>query len=120
MAKKKGEAAKARPAEAGPKPETKQAERAVWWQPALMVFARLSGWIVAPVVLAVFLGKWLDRKYSTEPWLFLATVGFSFFISIFGLAKNAVEEFKKIEEEEKKNAARKTKEENNDSSGKYN
>lgn len=75
--------------------------RAVWWQPALIMFARLSGWIVAPVLLAIFFGKWLDKKYNSEPWLFLISVGAAFIISMFGVTKNAIIEFKKIERENK-------------------
>lgn len=68
-----------------------------WWQPAVAVFARLSGWLLAPLLIGVTLGKWLDRKYDTAPWLFLATIGVAFLVSMFGLIKNTLEEFKKIE-----------------------
>lgn len=68
-----------------------------YWQPQLKIVARLSSWIAIPVLIGVFLGKWLDKKYDTEPWLFLATVGLSFIISMIGLVKNAMSEFKKIE-----------------------
>ena len=74
-------------------------ENNAWWQPALAIFFRLSAWITIPVLLGAFVGKWLDRKYDSEPWLFLASVGFAFLISMFGLVKNAVIEFKKIEKE---------------------
>lgn len=72
-------------------------DKQAWWQPALNVFLRLSGWILAPLILGITLGKWLDRKYGSEPWLFLATVGVAFIVSMFGLVKNAMEEFRKIE-----------------------
>ncbi len=74
-----------------------------WWQPGIQLFARLSGWIGGPIILAVFLGKFLDRKYNTEPWLFLVTVGISFVISMVMLIKIGFEEFKKIEKQETKN-----------------
>jgi len=67
-----------------------------WWQPALIMFARMSGWIAVPVIIGAFLGKWLDEKYNSEPWFFLITVGVSFIISMFGLAKVTIEEYKKI------------------------
>ncbi len=72
-----------------------------WWQPGMQLFLRLSGWIGGPIVAAVFLGKWLDRRYDSEPWLFLATVGISFVISMIALIKIGFEEFKKIESDAK-------------------
>ncbi len=72
-------------------------EGQAWWQPALMLFARLSVWIAGPVIIAVFVGKWLDQKYNSAPWLFLGCVGAAFFISMIGLIKNTIQEYKKIE-----------------------
>lgn len=66
-----------------------------------MLFGRLSGWIGGPVIVGVFLGKWLDSKYGTEPWLFLTTVGLAFFISSFGIVRDSLREMKRIEKEEK-------------------
>jgi F0F1-type ATP synthase assembly protein I len=68
-----------------------------WWLPALNMFAKLSVWIAAPVIIALYLGNWLDRKYGTEPWLFLATIGVAFIVSMTGLVINTLKEFKKIE-----------------------
>lgn len=70
-----------------------------WWQPAVIMFARMSAWVALPVILALFIGRWLDKKYGTEPVLFLAIVGFAFLISIFGLVKNVKKEYGKIEKE---------------------
>jgi F0F1-type ATP synthase assembly protein I len=75
----------------------KESGKAPWWQPGLILFTRLSGWIAVPVILAVFLGKWLDRKYGTEPWLFLLTVGIAFFLSTFGIIRDSLKEMKRIE-----------------------
>jgi F0F1-type ATP synthase assembly protein I len=76
-------------------------KRAPWWQPALVLFMKLSGWIAGPVLLGVIVGKWLDRKYNTEPWLFLVTVGVAFFLSMFGIIRDSIREIKRIEKEEK-------------------
>ncbi|MDR3558981.1 MAG: AtpZ/AtpI family protein [Candidatus Pacebacteria bacterium] len=73
--------------------------RAPWWQPGLVLFTKLSGWIAVPVVIAVFLGGWLDKKFGTAPWLFLATVGAAFFLSMFGIVRDAMQEMKRIEKE---------------------
>ena len=75
-----------------------------YWQPYLKIVIKLSAWIAGPVLLGAWLGKWLDRKYDTEPWLFLATVGLSFLISMFGLIKNTLSEFKKIDSSNNKSS----------------
>ena len=66
------------------------------WAQALRIMASLSSWIAFPVIIAVFVGKWLDRKFATDPWLFLASVGLAFLVSMYGLIINAQKEFKKI------------------------
>lgn len=68
----------------------------------MQLFLKLSGWIGGPIIIAVFVGKYLDRRYSSEPWLFLSTVGISFVISMVMLIKIGFEEFKKIEKQESK------------------
>lgn len=65
--------------------------------PFLSMFAKMSGWIVFPVLVAVFLGGWLDKKYGTEPWLFLLCVGVSFLISMAGLVISASKIYKDID-----------------------
>lgn len=68
-----------------------------WWQPALLLFIQLSGWIIVPVVAAMFLGKWLDGKYGTEPWLYIASVGCAFVISMVGIIRETRHYSKQIE-----------------------
>ena len=81
-----------------------------WWQPGVVLFTRLSGWIAGPVLIGVFVGNWLDKKYDSAPWLFLLSVGLAFAISITGLVREAMKEMKRIEREDKAK-----KEENNKS-----
>ena len=77
--------------------QSNKLEVQAWWVPAVAIFVRLSGWLLVPLIIGTTLGKWLDSKYDTAPWLFLATIGVAFIVSMFGLIKNAMEEFKKIE-----------------------
>jgi F0F1-type ATP synthase assembly protein I len=58
-----------------------------WYNDGLLFFARTSGWIGGPVIIAVFLGKWLDTRYGTRPWLFLLCTGIAFVFSFYGLIK---------------------------------
>lgn len=74
-----------------------------WWQPGLQLFLRLSSWIAGPVLIAVFVGKFLDQKYRTEPWLFLGSVGVAFVISTVAIVVVGMREMGKIEKESRKN-----------------
>ncbi|MDA3840020.1 MAG: AtpZ/AtpI family protein [Patescibacteria group bacterium] len=73
-----------------------------WWQPAMTLFLRMSVWIVTPVIVAVFVGKWVDKTYGTEPWGFLGIMGLSFFFSMFVIIKMVLQEYTKIEKNEEK------------------
>ncbi len=73
-----------------------------WWQPAFFIFLKMSAWIGFPIIIATFVGKWLDKKYDSDPWFFLGLIALSFFGSMFAVVKTALEEFKKIEDEIKK------------------
>ena len=75
----------------------RQREQESWWKPGFVLFSRLSGWIGGPVILALFVGKWLDQRYHTEPWLFLASVGTAFLLSLAGIVWEAEKAMKEIE-----------------------
>lgn len=69
------------------------------WGLAGKVLANISGWIAGPVIIGLFLGRWLDQKFNTAPWLLLITIGLCFVVSMFGLVTYALKEFKTIETE---------------------
>jgi hypothetical protein len=73
-----------------------------WWQPAVAVFGEVTGWIVVPIVLALFAGKYLDEKKGTEPWYFLGLTGVAFIISCIGITIIASKYIKQVEKENKK------------------
>jgi len=72
-----------------------------WWQPALLLSAQVTGWIVGPIIIALFVGKALDRKYESEPWFFLGLTFVAFFISISGVVIITIKYIKQIEKEAK-------------------
>ena len=86
----------------------------LWWQPGLVLFGKMSGWIGGPIIKAVFLGKWLDQRYSTEPKLFLLCVGIAFFVSTFGIVRDAMEAMDKVAKDAKKSKELKVKSEEGD------
>lgn len=73
-----------------------------WWKPALEIFTEVSTWIVVPIVLALGIGKTLDRHFGTKPWIFIILAVFGFIFSsvkIVKIVKKYVENVKKKETE---------------------
>lgn len=81
--------------------DKKNGMHGAWWQAGLALFMRLSSWIVGPILLAVIIGKYLDRKYHSEPWLFLLCTGVSFIVSMVAMITIGFREFKQIESQTK-------------------
>jgi F0F1-type ATP synthase assembly protein I len=73
----------------------------LWWRPGVMIFTNISGWIAGPIIIALILGKYLDKKYNSDPWFFLGLTAIAFFISIFGIVKILMKYLKEIEREAK-------------------
>lgn len=71
------------------------------WQRGLALFIQLSGWLVGPLIASLFLGRWLDKKYDTSPWLFLATTGIAFVITTIGIVRETMRFIKNVEQEAK-------------------
>lgn len=73
-----------------------------YWRLPLILFIQLSGWIVAPVVLALLLAWWLEKKYHTDSWVYLLVVGIAFLVSMIGMVregKAAIRQMEKIDQE---------------------
>lgn len=67
-----------------------------------MAFGRMSGWVAGPVVIALLLGKWLDRRYGTAPYLFIVFIAVGFVASIYGIMKESRRYLRQQEEKDKK------------------
>ena len=70
-----------------------------YWGDSLIVFMRMSSWIAGPIIVGLFIGKWLDSKYGTAPLIFVISITFSFLCSTFGIVKEAKRYMKTIEKE---------------------
>ncbi|HCC23794.1 TPA: hypothetical protein DF272_06500 [Candidatus Falkowbacteria bacterium] len=80
-----------------------------WWAPAVKLFAELAGWVVIPILLGVYFGNWLDSRFDTAPWLFVASVAVAFVITNVGIVRRASGAMKEIsrQENEDKNKSKK-------------
>jgi len=77
-----------------------------YWQKGLNFALELCGWLVGPLVVALFLGDFLDQKYQTAPRYFWILVGLAFAITIIGLAIETIKYTKELEKESKNNKAK--------------
>ena len=70
-----------------------------FWRPALFLASQVTGWIVVPIIASLYIGKWLDQKYGTEPWLFLSLTALAFIITAIGIVRLATKFIKEAEEQ---------------------
>jgi len=77
-------------------------QSAAWWQPALQLFFELWGWLVVPVIVALFLGTWLDETFQTAPLFFLVITAIAFFVTIFGIVRRSLDILNQTESQEQK------------------
>ena len=82
-----------------PKKEEKKAPAKAgqaWWQPALIIGFQITGWILGPLLVALFLGQWLDKKYNSNPKFLLICVGVAFVVSNVGMILNTIKTTKDL------------------------
>jgi F0F1-type ATP synthase assembly protein I len=72
-----------------------------WWKPGLTIFLKVSGSIAIPIVIALYLGKYLDTRFNTAPWIFLGLTAIAFAVSLISLWKNLTSYIRNLEKEEK-------------------
>ena len=85
--------------QAVPRLMDESAPKEPWWKPAVEILGQVTTWIVVPIVAALILGKWLDGRYGTKPWIFLGLTGIGFVISTFGIVLIMGRYLRKLEKE---------------------
>jgi F0F1-type ATP synthase assembly protein I len=55
----------------------------------MRIFARISAWIIGPVLVSLFVGKYLDKKFGTAPWILGVGLALSFTVSMVAIVKIA-------------------------------
>lgn len=82
--------------------DSAQPETLTLWSEGLRVFSQVTGWIVAPLILALYGGRYLDEKYEMTNVYFLVLTGVAFIISSVGIARMGVRYIRMMEDESKK------------------
>ena len=68
-----------------------------WLADALKMFARLSIWIVWPLLAAILIGNWLDQRHHSGQFWFYILVAVGFIISIVGLITQTLKYYKEVD-----------------------
>lgn len=73
-----------------------------WWRDSMFLFFNISGYVVGPLLAALFIGKWLDQKWGTEPWVFVFATLSAFILSSIGIVVETRKFLKELEQKDKK------------------
>lgn len=72
-----------------------------WWREGVLLSAKVSAYIAVPVIVTSYLGKFLDKKYGTAPYLFLILTAIAFASTIYLIWKEVKAYQRKINKEER-------------------
>lgn len=72
-----------------------------WWRDGLVNFAKVSASIAIPIIIALYLGRYLDIQFGTTPWIFLGLTAIAFVVSLVSIYTSMVKYIKDLEETEK-------------------
>ncbi len=67
--------------------QNEQNNKTPWWKPGLFIFYKVSLWVAGPLVVALILGKNLDKHFGTHPWIFLGLTAIAFVVSISAIVR---------------------------------
>ncbi|MCC6323530.1 AtpZ/AtpI family protein [Candidatus Nomurabacteria bacterium] len=72
-----------------------------WWMPAVALFIRMSFCIAGPIVIALFVGKYFDKRFNSEPKIFILSTVIAFLISVISIVRISKKYIEKLEKEAK-------------------
>lgn len=70
-----------------------------WWREGILFFYQISGWILGPLILALIIGKWLDKRFQSEPKYLLISIGIAFLFTNIGLVIETLRYHQRIKEQ---------------------
>ncbi len=73
----------------------------IWWRGAVLFFVQVSGYIAGPIIVAVLLGKFLDKYFSTGKIFFFSLIAVAFVVSLVLIVKQSKKAISDIENESK-------------------
>ena len=55
-----------------------------WWKPAIFFYSKVTSWIILPLIVALFTGKYIKESTKSQI-LFFLLIFFAFCITCFGI-----------------------------------
>ena len=77
-----------------------------FWIDVVVAFGKITGWIVAPIVMAAFIGGRYDEARGTGNTYFMIAAGIAMIITIAGIASEARRYSKMMDKQEQKDTTR--------------
>lgn len=69
--------------------QEKSTQDAYYYRLAFRIAADFGVILAVPAVLGAFLGKWLDNKWGTTPWIFILCLVVAFVLTAFYIVRKA-------------------------------
>jgi hypothetical protein len=82
--------------------ENKEVNKNSIWRPVLFFYARTTGWIVIPLVLAMLLGNFVQKSVGSQV-LFFIIIALGFAVTCYGIYKEIKDYKKTLQEKIKPN-----------------
>ncbi len=79
--------------------EPNNKSKGAWWVPAIALFMPISFWIAGPVIIALFVGKYFDKRFNSEPKIFILCIVIAFIISTISIIRISQKYIKRLEVE---------------------
>jgi hypothetical protein len=70
---------------------------APWWRDGVVVFTKVSAYIAVPIILASYIGQFLDNKYNTGNLYFYISIAIAFLTTLYLIWKEMKTYKKKME-----------------------
>ena len=80
--------------------ENNQKNNAPWWREGVIMFMKVSSYIVGPILLASFIGNFLDKKNNSGNFYFYILIAIAFISTIYLIWKELKIYKKKTEQQE--------------------
>ncbi|MCX6754803.1 MAG: AtpZ/AtpI family protein [Candidatus Nomurabacteria bacterium] len=73
-----------------------------WWKDGVIIFTKVSAYIVFPIIISSYFGNYLDNKYNKNNLFFFGLTAIAFLITIYLIWKEARIYKKKLDIKEKR------------------